>query len=296
MIRGGSPGQGTRTILEEAAAVNGIDSVRAELLRAGSNSIYLVDELVGRVGKVGSVESATRELRISQWLNASGLPTVRVAEVAHPITVIEERPVTWWERIPAHRAATTTELAAVLRRLHALAPPTVFTLPQHDPLAGLHGAITDAAALGDNDREWLIEHLDTLSSRYRALAEPVQRRVIHGDAWQGNVVVPHDGIPIVVDLERVSLGRPAWDLIQVAADRTDFDRLSEGDYRSFVDTYGADVTTDPAFRLLADLQELRWVVFALSQSSSSDNAAYQVRHRLACLRGDIARPWHWDAL
>ncbi|MEV0437014.1 phosphotransferase [Nocardia sp. NPDC050413] len=287
---------GARAILEQAAARSGVDPTHAELVRAGSNSIFVVDDLVGRVGKVGSADSAMRELRISRWLNASGLPTVRVADVPTPIVVVNDRPVTWWERIPAHRAASTTELAIVLRRLHALATPTTFTLPEHEPLAGLRGVITSADELGDNDRAWLLEHLDTLSSGYLALGEPVQRKVIHGDAWQGNVVVPLDGVPIVVDLDRVSLGRPAWDLVQVAADRTDFDRLSEADYRSFVDAYGADVTADPAFRLLADIQELRWVVFALSQSSSSENAANQVRHRLACLRGEVARPWHWDAL
>ncbi|MFC9966858.1 phosphotransferase [Nocardia ignorata] len=114
----------------------------------------------------------------------------------------------WWERIPAHRAASTTELATVLRRLHALAAPTTFALPEHEPLVGLRPVITSADELGDNDRAWLLERLDTLSSRYLGLGEPVQRTVIHGDAWQGNVVVPLDGVPIVVDLDRVRWAVP----------------------------------------------------------------------------------------
>ncbi|WP_131817139.1 hypothetical protein [Nocardia salmonicida] len=63
---------------------------------------------------------------------------------------------------------------------------------------------------------------------------------------------------MIVDLERVSLGRPEWDLIQFAADRIDFDRLSESDYLAFVDAHGDDVTMDFAFRMLADIQELQW--------------------------------------
>lgn len=92
------------------------------------------------------------------------------------------------------------------------------------------------------------------------------------------------------------MSRPEWDLIQIASDQTDFDRLSEADYLAFVDAYAADVTTHPAFRLLADIHELRWTVFALSRSGTNESAAGQVRHRLACIRGEFARPWRWDAL
>ncbi|MFE9786522.1 phosphotransferase family protein [Nocardia salmonicida] len=283
-------------ILEKAAAISGIDPARAELVRAGSNTIYRVGDIIGRVGKTGTTDAAERELRISQWLNASGLPTVHVADVANPLAVVDDRPVTWWQRIPDHRAATTTELATALRQLHALAPPTTFVLPEHEPFSGLRRAITSIGRLDTEDRAWLLDHHDELWKQYSRLEPPARKTVIHGDAWQGNLVVPVGGRPILVDLDRVSLSRPGWDLIQIAADHTDFDRLSEADYLAFVDAYGADVTTDPAFRLLADSQELRWTVFALSRSEASEGAAGEVRHRIACLRGEIDRPWRWNAL
>jgi hypothetical protein len=77
------------------------------------------------------------------------------------------------------------------------------------------------------------------------------------------VVVGSDGVVTVLDLDKVSLGRPEWDLVQLAVDYKDFSRIAEPEYRSFVEAYGGyDVTAWPGFRLLADIQELRWVGFA----------------------------------
>jgi hypothetical protein len=45
----------------------------------------------------------------------------------------------------------------------------------------------------------------------------------------------HSG-PILLDLEHVSIGGPEWDLISVAVDRTDFERISAEDYRALTPT------------------------------------------------------------
>ena len=123
------------------------------------------------------------------------------------------------------------------------------------------------------------------------------RGVVHGDAWTGNVVVPRPGLPVLLDLEAVAVGQPEWDLVQTAVDHTDFNRIDRAEYISFVDAYGGyDVTSLADYRVLADIQELRWVCFALSKSEASPAAAQQVHHRIACLRGDVPRPWSWTAL
>jgi hypothetical protein len=86
-------------------------------------------------------------------------------------------------------------------------------------------------------------------------------------------------------------------LIALAVDRTDFERIDQAEYRAFVDAYGGyDVTTWPGYRTLADILELRWVCFALAKASTNPVAADQARHRIACLRGEIPRPWRWTAL
>lgn len=120
---------------------------------------------------------------------------------------------------------------------------------------------------------------------------------MHGDAWTGNVARPQRQAPVLLDLEAVAIGQPEWDLVQTAVDHTDFARLGPGDYASFVAAYGGfDVTALAGYRVLAEIQELRWVCFALSKSATSAIAAEQVQHRIACLRGDAPRPWSWTAL
>ncbi|MFD3506750.1 phosphotransferase enzyme family protein [Nocardia sp. NPDC058666] len=289
-------GTGTRSVLEEAATISGIDPDGAVLIRRGSNSIYRIGDLIARIGTTGAAEVAQQELRISQWLSHSGLPAVEAADVAIPMVVVDGRPVTWWKRIPDHRPSTPAELGAALQHLHDLAPPTAFALPDYDPFLGIRQRIVVAGDLAVEDRNWLLAHHDSLLDHYMNLDPPAVRAVIHGDAWQGNVVVPSDGVPTILDLERVSMGRKEWDLVQIAADYVDFDRLSSHDYASFVDAYDCDVTAHGSFRLLANIQELRWTAFALSQSETNAKASEQVRHRLACLRGEIARPWRWEAL
>jgi aminoglycoside phosphotransferase (APT) family kinase protein len=162
--------------------------------------------------------------------------------------------------------------------------------------AGILEKIGSATILIGDDRDWLLRHERDLRKRYDQLPAPARLCVIHGDAWQGNLVVPPSGIPTFLDLDKVSLGRPEWDLIQLAVDHTDFDRLTATDYRSFVTAYGGtDMTTKPEFRVFADIQELRWTVFAISLAGQSPAAEAEASHRVACLRGRVGKPWTWKA-
>ncbi|MBF6207262.1 aminoglycoside phosphotransferase family protein [Streptomyces gardneri] len=287
----------SREVLAKAAQQAGLDLHEPEAIREGSHAIYRVSDIVARIGRRGSLENAERELRVSRWLNSSGIPTVEaVSELPQPI-VIDDRPVTWWHLIPEHRPATPAELGAMLRALHSLTPPADFELPRHDPFGDLRERLATAGVVDVDDRTWLLTRYDELRKQYDKLPDPQRLTVIHGDAWQGNLVVPPSGIPTVLDLDKVSLGRPEWDLVQLAVDHTDFARVPDADYLSFVNAYGGyDVTTRPDFRVFADIQELRWVGFALERTSASRTAARQANHRIACLRGAVPRPWQWEAL
>ncbi|MBF6332499.1 aminoglycoside phosphotransferase family protein [Nocardia transvalensis] len=288
----------SEAVLVKAAGVAGIDLDGREIIREGSHAIFrLAGDIVARVGKPGSRKDAEREVRISQWLNSSGIPTVEAVWSLPQPVVIDDRPVTWWRLIPDHRPATATELGSTLRALHALAPPTEPKLNGYDPFGDLRERLADSDVAGEADRAWLLARYDDLRHQYDELPNSLALCVVHGDAWQGNLVVPPSGVPTLLDLDKVSLGRPDWDLIQLAVDYADFNRISEPDYRSFVEAYGGyDVTTQPSFRVLADIQELRWVGFALGRAGASETAAQQAKHRIACLRGQIPRPWRWEAL
>lgn len=285
-------------ILERAAAVAGVDISGALLLRNGAHAIFeLRDGIVARIGNPHTAEAAHRELQISKWLNASGIPTVEAVEsLAQPL-IIDDCSVTWWRLIPDHRPATPAELGAALSRLHTLDPPPIFDLLEYQPFAGIHTRINTTTTLTDEVREWLIQHYATLRQRYDRLAPTYRRSVVHGDAWQGNLVVPPSGIPVFLDLDKVSLGRPEWDLVQLAVDYTDFTRLTTVGYRSFVDAYGGcDITAEPEFRIFADIQELRWATFVLGLSHRDPSVRNEAGHRIACLRGRVPMPWTWNAL
>jgi len=268
------------------------------LLRDGSNVMYrLPGGVVARIGRVGAVDAATREVQVSRWLLAAGIAVVRTIDDLPQPVVVDGRPVTWWEFIPSGGIGSPADLATLLRRLHRLPVPDGITLPRHDPFIDLTHRVTASPVLNESDRAWLGRHLRTLKDRYECVTFDLARCVVHGDAWQGNVVVPHGGAPLLLDLEAVALGQPEWDLVQTAVDHTDFARLDRANYTSFVAAYGGyDVTDLPDYRVLGDIQELRWVCFALSRSATSPAAAREAHHRIACLRGDLPRPWSWTAL
>lgn len=284
-------------VLQTAARRAGVDASGVEMIRDGSHVMYrLPGDVVARIGRPGTEDTAAREVRVSEWLAASGLPVTQVRTDLPQTIVAGGRPVTWWKLLPQHRAATPAELGAVLRALHELPVPDTLGLSVADPFADLDQRIGDTPNLDADDRAWLAEHLADLRERYGRLSLGEPAHVIHGDAWQGNVAVPPSGPPILLDLEHVAIGHPDWDLIPLAVDYSDFARLSGEDYRSFVRAYGGhDVITTPGFRVLAEIQELRWVCFVISKSETSQDASREARHRIACIRGDVARPWSWTA-
>ncbi|MEV6067607.1 aminoglycoside phosphotransferase family protein [Nocardia sp. NPDC052001] len=285
-------------VLARAAALGGVDARGAVRIREGSHAIFeLPNGVVARIGESGSYQVAQRELCISRWLNQNGIETVRAADSVSQPTLVGDQPVTWWTLIPDHRPSTPGELGGMLRKLHTLTPPTEFPLPCYAPFDGLRERIESAATIDEADRSWLLAQYRQLRQRYDDIGDPLPPCVIHGDAWQGNLVAPPSGDPIVLDLDNVSMGWREWDLVQLAVDYTDFQRISDDEYESFVAAYGGyDVTRWAGYRVLADIQEFRWAGFALGRSDGSHAVVTEAAHRIACLRGLVPKPWAWRAL
>lgn len=282
-------------ILVRAGAQAGVPTAGAELIREGINVLYhLPGGIVARIGPAGSYDTAAHLLRISRWLATTDVLAVRVLNGVPQPTMVGNRPVTWWIRLPDHRHASPAELGATLRRIHALTAPDWPPLPPLDPFNGLDEAIATATTITDRDRTWLTNLQAGLRREYAELRSELSRHVIHGDAWQGNLAVPEDGTPVLLDLDHVGLGPREWDLIPLAVDHTDFARITPAQYDAFVNAYGGyDVTTWPGYRTLATTTELRWTAFILGKANTDPHAANEANHRLACLRGDIKRPWQW---
>jgi hypothetical protein len=282
--------------LAEARARAGLDAGRAELIRAGENTLYrLPNSVVARVTRRGQLAAAVKEVAVSGWLTGLGVPVVAALnDVDHPVEV-GGRAVTFWHELPPHRPGTLTELADLLRQLHAVPPPP-FELPPLAPFVRLRERTEEAGSLTAEDRAWLLSHLAGLQRRYAELPPGRPWCAVHGDAWRGNVAVTADG-PLLLDLERFAHGPPEWDLASVAVNYTTFGNVSADEWTGFCERYGYDVTTWIGFDVLREARELRKVTFAAQLADRRPDIAQQARYRLACVRGQCGpRPWGWTGV
>jgi aminoglycoside phosphotransferase (APT) family kinase protein len=281
-----------REVLLAACRTIGVDARAAELIRAGSNTLYrLPGGIVARVGRSGRPDLADKESTVAQWLAAAGVPAVRLrSDVEQPVRA-GDRAVTFWHELAPHRRATMGEIATVLRQLHSLPKPG-FDLTALAPLWP-RGDLSRAEYLDAADRSWVLGRLDLLHQRYVELPPGRPWCFVHGDAWAGNFVTTADG-PVIVDLERFAYGPPEWDLVAVALAYVTHGTHSRREWLDFCACYGDDVTTWTGFAVLRDIRELRKAVFTLPAYKWDSAIAAQARYRLGCLRGEHGpRPWRW---
>ena len=275
----------------------GLDAAGAVLIRLAENALYrLPGGVVARVSRPGQLETARREVMASAWLQRQGFPVVQaLAELVQPIDV-GGRAVTFWRELPPHTRAGPGEIGALLRRLHAL-PATGIDLPATDPFVQVETRIASLTFLDTDDQDWLLARAALLRQAYldRPSGHPVA--LVHGDPWAGNVVRTDAG-PVLLDLERFSLGPPEYDLVVVAAGYTSYGLRPAANYHDFAAAYGRDVTTWDGYPLLRDIRELRVTTYAGQVALDHPEALDQAVHRLRCLQGHYGdRPWpRWRAV
>jgi len=286
----------TVRVLEEACRIAGVPFEGVGLIRSGENTIYrLSEQRVARIGRLGQIDVAAKEIRIARWLQLNNISAVSPLEEAQaqPIDV-RGIPVTFWRELPKHRNGTPPEVATALRRLHALPRPTEFELGLLAPLARLDKRIQEAVTLSQDDRDWLQRRAEDLGNRYRILPDGLAYSAIHGDAWVGNVVVTAAGTTVLLDLERFSWGPPEWDLVSTAIKSSSFGWITDADYARFVENYGYDVTRWSGFEVLRDLRELRMTCHIAQQAALYPEWALEAQLRTDSLRGKRGdRPWPW---
>ncbi|WP_280443385.1 phosphotransferase family protein [Nocardia brasiliensis] len=271
----------------------GLNPNSSALLRRGENSIYVIDDaIVVRVSRPGQERAACREVKVAEWLEAAGIPAVQLMPGIDQPIVVEERAVTFWRKLPPHRPGTPAQIAYALKQLHSLPVPTTFELDALEPFVRLEQRIEAATTLPAEDREWMREHLVTLTRQYANLRPGQPHCVVHGDAWVGNVVATDDGRVVLLDLERTSFGPPEWDLVHTAIKCSSFGWISPAEYESFCAVYGHDVSAWSGFELLRDIREFRMTCMAAQSAPTHPADREQADHRIACLRGAFGgRPW-----
>lgn len=281
-------------ILEAACARAGLPAAGAEPVRLGENAVFrLRAGVVARITRAGQRAAARREIAVSRWLNAAGVAAVAAWDGLEQPIEVNGRSVTFWDELPPHAPGSLTQVAAILRRLHALPVPAGIPLGALDPFVRLRERIGQAATLTEDDRGWLRARLAGLEQEWAGLgAMPVC--VVHGDAWAGNVAATGDGRVVLLDLERCSVGPPEWDLVSTAVKYVTFGQVSPAGYQEFCDAYGRDVTTWDGFPVLRDVRELRVTCYAAQQAAEHPGLAAEASLRVACLRGQRGpRPWPW---
>ncbi|MFI6341206.1 phosphotransferase family protein [Streptomyces sp. NPDC050535] len=284
-----------RAAMEEACNIAGFNSAGAVPVRVAENEIWrLPSRVIVRIARPGQWDAAAREVRVAEWLADNQVPAVRPLPVKQPVEA-DDRPVTFWEELPAHETGSIMDVVTLLKLLHALPIPDL-ELGRLDPFVRVAERIDAATSLPDDDRRWLHRHLTDLQERWLKRPVGLPECVVHGDAWVGNAVRTTLG-PILLDLERVSVGPPEWDLVSTAVKMTTTGAVSEAEYAQFCATYGSDVTRWDGYELLAGARQLRMTSYAAQHAASRPEWQTEAQYRVDCLRGRTAPPpWEWKGI
>ncbi len=284
-------------LVRHACEIAGLSSQRLQLLRSGENSTWRVGPaVIARLARDGQHQAAEREVAVAGWLAQHEFPAVRTLPLEFQPVIVEGRAVTFWRSLGRHRPGSPTELAALLRRLHDLPTPTSFSPGRLEPMVRLRERIGASSLITDADRSWLTELSVELARRWLSRPDGLGERVVHGDAWVGNVAVDDHGQAVLLDLERTAVGPPEWDLVSTAIRLGSFAWITAEEYTDFASVYGHDVITWEGFELLRDIRELRMTSYLLQRAEDDPSLTDEAMHRVDCIRGRCGpRPWSWTA-
>ncbi|MFF3327070.1 aminoglycoside phosphotransferase family protein [Streptomyces sp. NPDC002889] len=285
-----------RQTLELACSAVGLDTDGAEPVRLAENQIWRLpgQQVIVRIARSGQGAAAGREARVARWLAENDVPAVRLVDVEQPVEA-DGRPVTFWKELPPHEHGTPGDVAQLLRQLHALPAPDL-ELGYLDPFVRITERLQAATTLHKADRSWLHGLHQDLAAAWAARPAGRPDCAVHGDAWPGNLIRTASG-PVMMDLERFSLGPPEWDLVSTAVRTRTTGAVTATEYEEFCAAYGSDVTDWPGYEILAGARELRMVTYAAQHAASNPEWAGQAQHRIDCLRGRRGpRPWNWKGI
>ncbi|MFD8847798.1 phosphotransferase family protein [Streptomyces sp. NPDC059604] len=283
-------------VLREACAAVGLTASSMEPIRLAENEVWrLPNGVIARISPIGQQETARREIQVARWLLSMGVPAVRAIDVQQPV-IAAGRPVTFWFDIGKHDQGTIADVAGGLKDLHSLPIPD-FEVGRLDPFIRLHERLTASTTLNDDDGEWLLRLYRELSEEWAAVQKSSNsERVIHGDAWPGNIVRVR-GSYLLMDLERFSIGPAEWDLVSTAVRSKTTGAVSSSEYGKFCNLYGYDVTVWSNYTLASRIRELRMVAFATRHAASNPEWNNQAQYRVDCIRGRRGpRPWKWKGI
>lgn len=196
--------------------------------------------------------------------------------------VTDGRVVTFWE-VLSSEYATVVDLAALLRRLHALEPPSSLPLPVLRPLERTRRRI-EVGPFAPADKQFLMTRVDDLCARWGSIDYELPSGAIHGDASIGNIIRAQDGHPVLIDLDGFSMGPREWDLVLTALYYERLGWHTREEYQHFAEQYGFDVMAWPGYRVLCSMRELIMVGWLAQNIEGNSDVAAEVARRIGDLR------------
>jgi hypothetical protein len=283
-----------RLSLTQACQKVGLTSQSAMLIRLGSNAVFRLDSAtIARVAPSAShLANAEKQIAVARWLESVGYPATRAIDIPQPVEA-QDRVVTFWESVSLETVyAPIADVAALIKRLHALVPPADLALPELVPFGRVGDPLPQFPGLPTADAEYLRSRIEWARKAFPLLPFELPPGVIHGDANVGNVLVDDNGCPVLIDLDSVSTGPREWDLVQTAlfSDRLGWHTREE--YRTFVDVYGYDLMEWTGYPRLADMREIAMITWLSRKATASAGAGREARKRITAIRsGGSRRDW-----
>nr|WP_237417707.1 aminoglycoside phosphotransferase family protein [Actinomadura rayongensis] len=273
----------------------GMDPAGATLMGpVADNAVFRIpaERIVVRVASsMRAMPRVARELAVARWLAEQDFPAVRPVDAVTQPVAEQNRLVTFWEEIQNPRQASTAEMGTLLRRLHALPDPPSGLVGPMEPFVRQRAHIAEATGIDADDRDFLMSLLTQLKEAYDEVKFTLPAGVIHGDPHRKNILVDDKDRPILLDLERFSLGPREWDLT-VPAVYLRVGWYDDATYTAFSSAYGFDVTAWDGFATLAAIRELRMTTWLAARTGREPRLIGEARRRIASLR-DTSAPRHW---
>lgn len=282
-----------RETLDRIAQRLHVDATDAKLLRLTNNAVFALPSagLVVRITRTHRLHARVHKVaKLGAWFPTVDAPTIRLAEaVAQPIADGPLLATIWKYVRPNPPPPDATDLGSVLRVFHHLDLPP-FELPRWDPIGDARTRISDAEALGDDDRAYLLAWCDRLQPRLDDFAASAKPRLLHGDAHEGNLLRDDDGRILLCDFDATCIGPFQVDLVPPPANEARFGPT--GGHGKLAAAYGYDVTIDPAWRLLREARDLKMIAGGVPLLASAPGVADEFRLRLDSVRhGDATVRW-----
>ncbi len=279
--------------MHQVAAGLGVSAGDARLLHLTNNAVFALPSaaIVIRIARTHRLhDRVSKVVRLAQWFAHVDAPAIRLAaDVEQPVQVGRLLASVWKYVPPTSPAPTAEDLGRALREFHTPSVPP-FPLPVWDPVGDARRRLDEAEGLGDHARGFLVGWCDRLEPRLAALRCATEGQLIHGDAHVGNLLREPSGRVVLCDFDATCVGPRQVDLVAVAVGEARFG--GDGSYRSLVDSYGCDVTTDPNWSLLRETRELKMIAAAVPLLASSANIVHEFTTRLqSVMEGDHQARW-----